>query len=68
MTQREHDEDLLAVTETAIEDCRTAIISIASIPELFLREEDKISAREYSEALEELKKIRDELLARLEAA
>ena len=68
MTQQEHDEDLLLATETAIEDCRTAIISIASIPEQFLREEDKISAREYSEALEELKKIRDELLARLEAA
>jgi hypothetical protein len=68
MTQKEHDEDLLLATETAIEDCRTAIISIASIPEQFLRPEDKISAREYSEALEELKKIRDELLSRLEAA
>ena len=66
MTQREHDEDLLLATETAIEDCRTAIISIASIPEQFLRPEDKIAGREYSEAMAGLEKIRKELLAQLE--
>lgn len=66
MTQREHDEDLLLATETAIEDCRTAIISIASIPEQFLRPEDKISAREYTEALYGLEEVRKELLSCLE--
>jgi hypothetical protein len=66
MTQREHDEDLLAATEAAIEQCKVAIISLTAIPEQFLRPEDKISTREYGEALEELKKIRGELLAQLE--
>ncbi len=65
MTQREHDEDLLAATEAAIEECATAIGAIAFIPEDRLREQDKIALGEYAGAKAELEWIRKDLMQRL---
>ena len=62
MTQREHDELMLAVCEENIEDCEKQIAAF-SPP---LTDNDRYSLRGYTESLEAFKEIRKELLTQLE--
>ena len=64
MTQQEHDELMLSVCEENIADCERQIEAIG-VPHT---DNDRFSLRGFTEALISFKEIREELLARLEAA
>ena len=66
MTQREHDEDLLAATEAAITQCRGEILRVEMKPPWLRSAEEERGALDLYAVKCELEEIRKDLLKQLD--